>query len=122
METREIIKQLESLIAHCSSMIDKDDPECIWRSDVEALNRAVENLKNDCSGTDAAEIIRRLLEKEGLNQQELADKIGVTRQTVSQALNRNRTSMRFDNFERMASALGYEIIMRKNRNNLHFEK
>ena len=69
--------------------------------------------KIEITGTDPVKIIRRILEKEALNQQELADKMGVARQNVSQALNRNRISMRFDNFERMVSALGYEIILRK---------
>lgn len=67
----------------------------------------------EITGTDPVKIIRSILEKEALNQQELADKMGVARQNVSQALNRNRTSMRFDNFERMISALGYEIVARK---------
>ena len=48
-----------------------------------------------------------------MNQKELAERMGVVRQNVSQALNRNTVSMRFDNFERMTSALGYEIIVRK---------
>lgn len=113
MAMSEIIKQLESLAEHCGSMIDKEEPEDIWKADVEALNQAIEKLQGECVGTDPAEIIRRLLEKEGLNQKELAERMGVVRQNVSQALNRNAVSMRFDNFERMTSALGYEIIVRK---------
>lgn len=66
-------------------------------------------------GTDPVKIVRSILEQEELNQQELAEKMGIARQNVSQALNRNRISMRFDNFERMVSALGYEIVVRKNR-------
>ncbi len=69
--------------------------------------------KIEITGTDPAKIVRNILEQEGLNQQELADKMGVSRQNVSQSLNRNRISMRFDNFERMVSALGYEIFVRK---------
>lgn len=69
--------------------------------------------KIEIIGTDPVKIIRSILEQEKLSQQELADKMGVARQNVSQALNRNRISMRFDNFERMVSALGYEIIARK---------
>lgn len=113
MSNQEIISQLEDLATHCESMIDKEDPECIWRADVEALNEAVEKLKSECSGTDAAEIIRRLLEKEGLNQKELADKMGIVRQNVSQMLNRNKASMRFDGFSKMVQALGCEIVVRK---------
>ena len=69
--------------------------------------------KIEIIGTDSVKIVRSIMEREKLNQQELADKMGVARQNVSQALNRNRNSMRFDNFEKMVSALGYEIIVRK---------
>lgn len=61
----------------------------------------------------AAEAIREILEIEDLNQRELADKMGVTRQNVSDFLNRGIKSMRYDSFERMVSALGYEIVARK---------
>lgn len=113
MAMSEVIKQLEDLAEHCGSMVDQEEPEDIWKADVEALNKAIEKLQGECVGTDPAEIIRRLLEKEGVNQKELAERMGVVRQNVSQALNRNTVSMRFDNFERMASALGYEIVVRK---------
>lgn len=69
--------------------------------------------KIEIIGTDPVKIVRSILEQEELNQQELAEKMGVARQNVSQALNRNRISMRFDNFEKMVSALGYEIAVRK---------
>ena len=69
--------------------------------------------KIEITGTDPVKIVRNILEQEELNQQKLADKMGVARQNVSQALNRNRISMRFDNFEKMVSALGYEIVVRK---------
>ncbi len=69
--------------------------------------------KIEIIGTDPVKIIRSILDHEELNQQELANKMGVARQNVSQVLNRNRFSMRFDNFERMVSALGYEVIVRK---------
>lgn len=61
----------------------------------------------------AAEAIREILEIENLNQRKLADKMGVTRQNVSDFLNRGTKSMRYDSFERMVSALGYEIVARK---------
>ena len=41
MSNKEIIEQLEGLRSHCSSMIDKEDPESPWRADVEALNEAI---------------------------------------------------------------------------------
>lgn len=61
----------------------------------------------------AAETIREILKIEDLNQRKLANKMGVTRQNVSDFLNRGTKSMRYDSFERMISALGYEIIVRK---------
>lgn len=113
MEMSEIITQLEDLACHCSSMIDKEDPESIWKTDAEALNEAIRKLKGEHTGEDAAEIIRQILEKEGMNQKELAEKMGITRQNVSQMLNRNKVSMRFDGFSKMIQSLGYEIIVRK---------
>lgn len=64
-------------------------------------------------GTDPAEMIREVLEVENLSQKDLADKMGIARQNVSQALNRSRVSIRFDSFQKMAEALGYEIVLRK---------
>ena len=51
MAMSEIIKQLESLAEHCGSMIDKEEPEDIWKADVEALNQAIEKLQGECVGT-----------------------------------------------------------------------
>lgn len=47
MNNKEIIKQLESLREHCEEMIDRDDPECVWRGDTEALTAAIEALSLD---------------------------------------------------------------------------
>lgn len=47
MDRKAIIKQLEGLQEHCEDMIDKDDPECIWRSDAEALAEAIKALSLD---------------------------------------------------------------------------
>ena len=47
MPIGEIIRQLESLAEHCESMIDKDDPEDIWRIDTVALQEAVKKLKGE---------------------------------------------------------------------------
>lgn len=105
MAMNELIEQLKDLATRCDSISDN--------ADVKALNEAIEKLNSECSGTDAVKIIRRLLEKEGLNQKELADIMGTTRQNVSQMLNRNKSSMRFDGFAKMVQALGYEITVRK---------
>ena len=113
MAMSEIIKQLENLAIHCDSMVDEEDPKCIWKADAEALNQAVKKLNCECAGMDAAEIIRNILEKEKINQTDLADRMGITRQNISQMLNRNKVSMRFDGFSKMVEALGYEIVVRK---------
>ncbi len=113
MKMSKIIKDLKTLASYCDSMVDSENPACIWKSYVETLTQAIEKLQSECVGTDPAEIICNLLEKEGLNQKKLADRMGVTRQSVSQMINRNKVSMRFDGFSKMISALGYEIVARK---------
>ena len=113
MPVEEIISQLESLAEHCDSMMDRDDPESIWSVDKEALQEAVKRLKGELSGENAAATIRQIMEKEDVNQKELAEKMGCVRQNVSQTLNRGTVNMRYDSFYRMAKALGYEIILRK---------
>lgn len=65
------------------------------------IRRKVEN--------NAVELIRELLEEEKLNQQQLADRMGIMRQSVSQMLNRGKGNIRLDNFEKMLTALGYEL-------------
>lgn len=113
MPIGEIISQLESLAEYCDSMIDEDDPEDVWRVDTEALRKAVKKLKGELSGENAAATIRQIMEREDVNQKELAEKMGCVRQNVSQTLNRGTVNMRYDSFYRMAKALGYEIILRK---------
>lgn len=41
----EIIKQLESLLSHCKSMIEKDGGFPIWEKDCEALETAIAALR-----------------------------------------------------------------------------
>ena len=65
MSITEIICQLESLTEHCESMIDKGDPENIWRDDVEVLREVVKKLKGELSGENAATIIRQIMGKGG---------------------------------------------------------
>lgn len=113
MPIGEIIRQLESLAEHCESMIDKDDPEDIWRIDTVALQEAVKKLKGELCGENAAATIRQIMEREDVNQKELAEKMGCVRQNISQTLNRGTVNMRYDSFYRMAKALGYEIVLRK---------
>ena len=45
MTNNEIIKQLESLLSHCKSMIEKDGGFPIWEKDCEALEAAIAALR-----------------------------------------------------------------------------
>lgn len=113
MPIGKIISQMESMAEHCENMINKDEPDSIWKLDVAALNEAVEKLKGEFGGASAAEVIRQIMEKEEVKPKELAERMGCVRQNVSQMLNRGTVNMRYDSFYRMAEALGYEIILRK---------
>ena len=72
-------------------------------------------------GDSAEELIRKAIENEGLNQLKLAQKMGCSRQNVSDFLNRSKKGMRFDSFARMINILGYEVILRKQENNAEAE-
>lgn len=112
MEKERMIKQLEDLAEHCESMIDKTDQNSVWRDDTEALKEAMAKFSTECTGNDAQGVIRAILAKEGISQQQLADKTGMVRQNVSQMLTRGE-GMRYSSFQKMVDALGYEIILRK---------
>lgn len=71
--------------------------------------------REEITGNDPTQIVRDILLQENLNQRELAEKMGVTRQNVSQMFNRNTVSMRYDSFYKMIEALGYEVVVRKKR-------
>lgn len=58
-------------------------------------------------------IIRHILDEEKMTQQDLADRMGITRQSISQSLNRSAKSMRYDSFSKMITALGYEVVVKK---------
>ena len=114
IKSEKIIKQLESLAEHCESMIEKVDTESIWIEDSVALREASELFRREVTGDGAADLIKNAIEKEGINQKILAERTGITRQNVSQMLNRGKNCMRYDSFEKLTKALGYEVILRKN--------
>lgn len=111
MKVEKIVSQLEDLKVHCEDMA-KDNNE-VWKNDVEAIQGAIEILSSGQEVKEAQETIRKLLEKENMNQQQLADKMGIARQNVSQSINRNAHGMRVDSFKKMVHALGYEVVVRK---------
>ena len=45
MTTEEIIRNLEDQVKDRESSVDKDDPDCIFRRDAEALREAAKFLK-----------------------------------------------------------------------------
>lgn len=67
----------------------------------------------EIKAANAEETIRCILYEEKMTQQDLADRMGITRQNISQSLNRNAKSMRYDSFSKMVTALGYEIVVKK---------
>ena len=52
----------------------------------------------EIKAANAEETIRCILDEEKMTQQDLADRMGITRQNISQSLNRNAKSMRYDSF------------------------
>ena len=67
----------------------------------------------EIKAANAEETIRCILDGEKMTQQDLADRMGITRQNISQSLNRNAKSMRYDSFSKMVAALVYEIVVKK---------
>ena len=49
----------------------------------------------EIKAANAEETIRCILDEEKMTQQDLADRMGITRQNISQSLNRNAKSMRY---------------------------
>lgn len=46
MTYEDIISQLKSLKDNSQSFLDKDEPESIWQRDIDALNAAIEIIRN----------------------------------------------------------------------------
>lgn len=113
MKKEEIISRLEKLAIHCDAMNVCNDPESVWQKDVEALNTVVDLLKEEISAGEPLDTVKFLLEREGLSQQNLADRMGTLRQNVSQMLNRGKNDMKYSNFKKAVSVLGYEVVLRK---------
>lgn len=63
-------------------------------------------------GEDAAEIINKMMKKEGMTKIQLAQKMGITRQRVSRLISGN---MRYENFVRIIKAAGYDVKIEKRK-------
>lgn len=108
MKKEELIHQLQVFIVLLENR--KEDPVF-----VECVKKTLEILYTEFSGEEPMEIIKLIMEKEGIKQHNLADKMGTSRQNVSQMLNRG-IGMYFSSFHTLINALGYEIICRKKEN------
>ncbi len=62
-----------------------------------------------CPGEDLA----RIIEEQGMNQNKLAEQIGMTRQAVQQTLNRRKGTMRVSTMAKIAEALGWRLVLEK---------
>lgn len=115
IDREKIPERLENMADYYEGKLDDSDHHIrIIRSDAELLREAAGLIEREIRGDGAADLIKRAMEKEGVNQIILAEKTGITRQNVSQMLNRGKNCMRYDSFEKLAKALGYEVILSKN--------
>lgn len=105
MAMREVIGMLEKLA--------KNDGVAQDNRELEAVEEAVTVLRTEAITNDYKSILRTLISEEGVTQQELANRIGVSRQALSQILNRNEFGIRYETFLRIVEALGYELVLRK---------
>lgn len=64
-------------------------------------------------GEDPSGAIRKIMDEENLNQSQVADKIGKTRQSVQQSLSRKSRNMRVQTMVRIAGAIGYNVAFVK---------
>lgn len=62
---------------------------------------------------DAADAVKLIMDGEKLNQTELADKLGVSRQSVQQALGSKSGNMRVATMRKYLNAMGYELAVVK---------
>lgn len=70
-------------------------------------------MKEIILGDKAEDVINQLIEAENIKKQQLADKAGVSRQSLNQSLKSNMKGMRCDTFKKIVEACGYEVVIRK---------
>ncbi len=59
------------------------------------------------------EAVKKIIKERGWSYEKLSEEVGgKAPTTISDMLNRNKTSMRTDTFHKMTNALGYEIVLR----------
>jgi transcriptional regulator with XRE-family HTH domain len=62
---------------------------------------------------DPAGAIRQAMKEENLNQTQVADKIGASRQSVQQFIGRKSRNMRVQTMVKLAGAIGYDVVLVK---------
>lgn len=62
---------------------------------------------------DLIKELQGIMVAEGVSQSELARLCGVSRSTVSDFFNRERTNARYTELERYFRVLGYELVVRR---------
>ncbi len=105
MAMSEVLEQMEKLIRN--EGVSEDN------RGLEAIEQAVTVLRADAITNDYKSILRKLIKEADITQQELADKLGITRQALNQVLTRNEYGVRYETFLRIIEALGYELVLRK---------
>lgn len=115
MAMKEVIAQLRDLALNQGDFVRKDDSDTdIFNKDAAALNIAADELESrDCFSGGYVDILKNVMELEGVNQTELASRLGVSRQTVNGMLTRNSYGIRFDSFDKALRVMGYEPSARK---------
>ena len=63
--------------------------------------------------TEPADLLKELMIEEGTNRNQIAQKIGMTRQNLYQMLNKGKKDLRVSSFIRILEGMGYEVIVRK---------
>ena len=62
---------------------------------------------------ETADVIKDVMKIEGVNQTELAERIGAKRQAVQQMLGRKSQNMRVETMLKLVKALGYDVAITK---------
>ena len=86
MKIKDVIYQLESLKSHCQDWLDKDGEYCIWKDDVQALEKAIE-------------IIERQIIKDEL---QMYGKIWINMEYHQQEVDRLKNAIDFNEYQRLA--------------------
>ena len=79
----------------------------------EALMGEISRVMSESDRTEDVKNYLQGLYESGNLGEERYDRMGITRQSISQSLNRSAKSMRYDSFSKMVTALGYEVVVKK---------